>query len=115
MSIFPEKTIKDVLAAIDAHKLLELINYRLDTIREEQDQLKCFCPIHKEAVFRTLQIWTEERTYRCSYSLCPGNGGGNLIDLYGRVKEISFDDALQDLVETLGIAVELPPGLTTSA
>jgi len=109
MSIFPEKTVKDVLAAIDAHKLLELINYRLDTVKDEQDRLKCFCPIHKEAVFRTLEIWTRDRTYRCTYSLCPGNAGGDLIDFYGRVKEISFDDALQELVEVLGIAVELPP------
>ncbi len=109
MSIFPEKTVSEVLAALDPVELLKLISYRLDTLQEIQDQVKCFCPIHREAVFRTLIIDRERKDYRCSYSLCPGNPGGNLIDLYAKVNEISADDALQELVEKLSLDVELPP------
>ncbi|GEM_PF-572895 len=108
MSIFPESTTKDVLAALEPQALLQLINYRTDTVQEIGDTIKCFCPIHQEHVFRTLIVSRKDKSYRCSYSLCPGNKGGNLIDLYARVRELEYDAALEDLVEKMHLPVALP-------
>ncbi len=108
MSIYPEKTIKEVLKKIKVKDILKAINYRTDTIQEIQDTIKCFCPIHQEQVFRTLIINTKEKSYRCSYSLCPGNKGGDLINFYSRVKKIDYDDAINEIVQFLNLSVELP-------
>lgn len=108
MSIFPEKTIDEVLGAIQVSALLQRVNYRTDTIQEIGDTIKCFCPIHKEAVFRTLIINSREKTYRCSYNLCAGNKGGDLIDFYAKTKGKDYDEALQDLVEQFRLPVALP-------
>lgn len=108
MSIFPPKTIKEVHDALDVVELLRLIDYRTDTIQEIGTTVKCFCPIHKEHVFRTLILEKQQKTYRCSYSLCPGNKGGDLIDLYALVRGMDYDDALQALVSFFHLPVELP-------
>lgn len=108
MSIFPDKTIKDVLAAIEVGKFLQFVNYRTDTIQDAGDSIKCFCPIHREMVFRTLVIGKRDKSYRCSYSLCSGNKGGNIIDLYARVKQIDYDEALQELNDKMKLGISLP-------
>ncbi|MBM3333630.1 tetratricopeptide repeat protein, partial [Candidatus Sumerlaeota bacterium] len=86
----------------------KLINYRAETVQVAGDTIKSFCPIHQEQVFRTLFIDQRVRRYRCSYALCPGNKGGDLIDLYARARKIEYNDAAQQIVEALKIAVELP-------
>ena len=108
MSIYPEKTIKDIHDKLDVGALLRFVNYRTDTVQEIGDQIKCFCPIHKEAVFRTLCVNKTQKNYRCSYSLCAGNRGGDLIDFYARLKGMDYDDALQELVEKMRLPVALP-------
>jgi len=62
MSIYPEKIIKEIIDQIDVKAILETINYRLDTVQEIGDTVKCFCPIHKEQVFRTLIINPKEKS-----------------------------------------------------
>ncbi|GAB4325142.1 MAG: hypothetical protein Kow0059_21030 [Candidatus Sumerlaeia bacterium] len=109
MSVFPQEKIREVLRHLDPSKLLHLINYHTDKIQDEGEKIRCFCPVHKEIVFRTLIIEKEKKTYRCSYNLCPGNKGGDLIDLYARFKDISYEDALIELVEQLNLPVQLPP------
>lgn len=108
MSIFPEKTIDEVLGALQVSALLQRVNYRTETVQEIGDTIKCFCPIHKEAVFRTLIINSREKTYRCSYNLCAGNKGGDLIDFYAKTKGKDYDEALQELVEQFKLPVALP-------
>lgn len=108
MSIFPEKTIKDVLKKLKPKDVLNAINYRTDTIQEASDTIKSFCPIHQEQVFRTLIINNKDKSYRCSYSLCPGNKGGDLISLYAKAKKIDYDDGLSELVQLLNLPIELP-------
>jgi len=109
MSIYPEKIIHQVLEKLDVLKVLELINYRLDTvIQKGGDTVKCFCPIHKEVVFRTLLISQKDKTFKCSYSLCDGNKGGDLIRLYALSMGIDYDEALTRLVNELELDVELP-------
>ncbi len=108
MSIFPEQIIQQVLDALDPIKVLELINYKTDTIQKREDTVKCFCPIHKEVVFRTLIINLKDNTFKCSYSLCGGNKGGDLITLYALSTGIDYDQAITRLVNELELNIELP-------
>jgi len=108
MSIYSEKTIKEVLDNLDARTILQTLNYRTETIQEIGDTIKCFCPIHKEQVFRTLIVRLKEKTYRCSYSLCPGNKGGDIISLYAMSNGVDYDEGLARLVKLMNINVELP-------
>ena len=86
MSLFPENLIEEVRAALDAEAVLRLIDYRPETIQDAGDRIKCFCPIHRETIFRTLVIERTAGSYRCSNFSCDGNDGGDLIDLYARAQ-----------------------------
>ena len=108
-TIYPQETLRALREKIEIKPILEAINYRLDTIQEIGETVKCYCPIHREAVFRTLIIDKRARRYRCSYSLCPGHKGGDLVDLYAQASKIDYDEAVQQLVERLKISIELPP------
>ena len=108
-TIYPEETIRKLLEQIGNLPILEAIGYRVDTIQEIGDTIKCFCPVHKEAVFRTLIIDRRTRKYRCSYSLCGGHRGGDLIDLFAKAKGIGYDEAVQQIVKVLRIEIDLPP------
>jgi chromosomal replication initiator protein DnaA len=108
MSIYPEKIIKEIIDQLEARSILEAINYRTDTIQEIGDTVKSFCPIHKEQVFRTLIINTQDKSYRCSYSLCPGNKGGDLISLYALSHNLDYDQGIAKVVKDLNMEIELP-------
>ncbi|MBN1901808.1 tetratricopeptide repeat protein [Candidatus Sumerlaeota bacterium] len=108
MSIYPEKIIKEIIDQIDVRTILEAINYRTDTIQEIGDTVKSFCPIHKEQVFRTLIINKKDKTYRCSYSLCPGNKGGDLISLFALSYNLDYDQGVAKMVKELNMDIELP-------
>jgi tetratricopeptide (TPR) repeat protein len=106
---YPEDRLRNLREKIEILPVLKAINYRLDTIQEVGDAVKSFCPIHGEAVFRTLVIDRKTRRYRCSYSLCPGNKGGDLVDLFAKALKIDYDEAVQRLIQSLRIPVDLPP------
>jgi len=108
-SAYPPDALRRLRERIEILPVLKAINYRLDTVQEAGDTVKCFCPIHSEAVFRTLAIDRRAHTYRCSYSLCPGSKGGDLIDLYAKALKIEYDEAVQRLIQHLKISIELPP------
>ncbi len=108
MSIYAEDVIKRVLSKLDPQEILQRINYRTTTIQKRDSQIRCFCPIHKEAVFRTLIVQGDTKQFRCSYTLCPGAKGGDLIKLYALAKEISYDDSLRELAEAFHLEIELP-------
>jgi len=108
MSIYSEEAVQQILALLDPVEVLKRLNYRPETIQAAKNQIKCFCPIHKEAVFRTMLIEAEEKRFRCSYTLCPGARGGNLIQLYALAKGVSEGQALPELVEAFGLNVDLP-------
>jgi len=108
-TIYPEETIRSLREKLEIIPVLKAINYRLDTIQEIGETVKCFCPIHREAVFRTLIIEKRTRRFRCSYSLCKGHKGGDLIDLYALALGLDYDEAVRRLVAELNIPVELPP------
>jgi len=106
---YPEDRLRSLREKIEILPVLKAINYRLDMIQEVGEAVKCFCPIHKEAVFRTLVIDKKTRRYRCSYSLCPGNKGGDLIELCAQAFKIEYDEAVQRLIQALKLPIDLPP------
>lgn len=107
MSIFPQNTIDKVLSALESEEILRRIGYRTEMIQDTGQAIKCFCPIHKETIFRTLLVDKESGEYRCSNYNCPGRTGGDLIDLYARSKEISYEQALLELAATFSVEVDL--------
>ena len=69
-------------AQIDLEDLLKVIDYCVEKIQRGPGKWKCFCPIHKESVFRSLTVDVVKRTFRCGFIHCPGHRGGSLLDLY---------------------------------
>lgn len=84
LQYYAEADIKQLESLIQVDDLLKVINYRLETVQKGPDKWKCFCPIHKEKVFRSLTINIIKRTYRCNFTQCPGHRGGSYLDLYRR-------------------------------
>lgn len=107
MQIFPEDLIESIRAALEPEPLLRAINYRPETIQVIGHTIKSFCPIHRESIFRTLIIDSQSRTYRCTNKSCPGNEGGDMIDLYARAKGIGYDEALPELAGAFGVEVDM--------
>ena len=105
--IFPETMVQDVLEALDATAVLHNIDYRTEMIQDTGAQIKCFCPIHKETIFRTLVVDKKERSYRCSNFSCAGAVGGDLVDLFARATGYGYEQALLELAGSFGIAVDM--------
>jgi len=67
---------------IDPRLLIEKINYAPDKVQIIGNNLKCFCPLHKEKAFRSLIIDLRKKNFRCSVKGCSGFEGGSLVDFY---------------------------------
>jgi GGDEF domain-containing protein len=69
--------------ALSIKQLLEDLNQVFEILPlASGSSLRCFCPIHKSNAFRTLLIDIDHRSFKCSYTQCPGNIEGTLIDLF---------------------------------
>lgn len=108
MSEIPKETEAAVLDALDTRAVLEYLAYRPDTIQETDKTVRCFCPVHKESVVRTLTIDKESKRGKCLYTPCPARKPTNLIKLVALAKGIEDDEALIELVQRFGIKVEVP-------
>jgi len=108
MGVYSEKVIAEVNEQLDPRAVLELIGYHTDKLQESAETFRGFCPIHRETVFRTLIIDKSKRTFRCMYSLCKGAAGGTLVELYALAKELSLENALEELVAHFQLNVQLP-------
>jgi len=101
-------TIAQIMRYLDGRAVLRVLDYKKDTIElKESGDLHCYCPIHKDNIFRTLIISNGNKTYRCNYNFCPGNKGGDLIDLVAKARNVDYDTALADLVKSLAIPVAI--------
>lgn len=69
--------------------------------------LRCYCPIHKDTLVRSLGIDLDKKHYKCSYVPCSGYKGGNLLELYALAKNQSMLDAAQFWANKLGIEHEI--------
>lgn len=107
MSIFPQSTVDRILEAIEPDEILRRINYRPEMIQVVDDRIKAFCPIHKETIFRTLILKRRRKTYRCSNYNCAGNKGGDLIDLYARSMNVSYEQALMELASAHHVELDM--------
>ncbi|NQU45323.1 tetratricopeptide repeat protein, partial [bacterium] len=103
-----QDTVKAVLDSLTVRGVLEFLDYRTDTIQETDKALRCFCPIHKEQVFRTLSIDKLTKKGKCSYTPCPGRKSLDLIKLVAMVKDLDPDEALVELVRHFHLDVEVP-------
>lgn len=107
MGIFPESWIDGVRRQLDAAAVVRKINYRPEMIQDTGQGIKCFCPIHKETIFRTLIVDTQTGDFRCSNFNCPGTSGGDLIELYARSCGLSYEQSLMELSRAFNITVDL--------
>jgi tetratricopeptide (TPR) repeat protein len=93
---------------LDAMVVLKAIDYRTDTITTHNNTIRCFCPIHKEAVFRTLTVNSQRKTYKCGFTSCEGFAENDLIELYAKAMKISRDESIRFWAEKLGMLAEIP-------
>jgi chromosomal replication initiator protein DnaA len=107
MPIFPETLLAEVRNALDAEAVLRHINYRPEMIQDTGNAIKCFCPIHRETIFRTLLVDKVHGTYRCTNYACSGATGGDLIDLYAQARGQGYEQALLELANIFGVSVDL--------
>ena len=106
----PKKAFEEKLnGKLDPLEVLREINYRIDTITTHTHTLRCFCPIHKETVFRTLTVNTQKKCFKCGFNSCEGFVESDLIDLYAKSKNISRDESILFWAEKIGLSAEIPP------
>src|SRR5579862_1558684 len=72
------------------------------SVEQHQNKIRCYCPIHGEKLFRTLTIDIDDRTFKCSYTMCRGFRGGDLLTLYSLVTNTPLDEALKYWANELG-------------
>ncbi|MBX7247121.1 MAG: tetratricopeptide repeat protein [Candidatus Sumerlaeaceae bacterium] len=101
----------EVNEKLDPTRLLDFIGYSPDKIQSVGDTVKAFCPIHRDTRFRSLLIDARKHLYKCTIKTCAGYTGGNLVDLYCKVKSIDPGEAVAELIGKFGI--ELPPEWNT--
>lgn len=106
MTIFPEDLLRRIRQAAPPLALLRKIGHHPESIQETGKQIKCFCPIHGEQIFRTLTIDVDRWTYTCVNRKCPGLAGGDLIDLYAKAKNLSYDQSLMEIARAFNIDVD---------
>ena len=82
--------------ALSIKQLLEDLNQAFEILPlASGSSLRCFCPIHKSNTFRTLLIDIDHRSFKCSYTQCPGNKEGKLIDLFALTFNCSKEAAFE--------------------
>jgi tetratricopeptide (TPR) repeat protein len=98
---YTKQSLESLATHLDVDVLLADIDYRTDTIQESGDKYKCFCPIHKETIFRSLTVERDRKRFRCAYSLCKGSRSGNLLQLWALAKEKDINEAAEYWAEKL--------------
>ena len=93
------------LLKVDA--VLMEIGYRTDTINTQGENIRCFCPIHRETLFRSLTVNSTKNTYKCGFTQCSGFMGGDLIDLYTQSLSIPRDESVLFWAKYLKMEKEL--------
>ncbi len=106
MTQLPQELIDTVLSNIDIDEVLNFLNYRTETIQKTDKAIRCFCPVHKEQVFRTLSFDLRTRKGRCSYTPCPAHTQHNLVDLVAMTHDIEPIEAVTMLSEHFNINID---------
>ena len=101
-----DKVLETINNRIDGLDLLKLINYRTDTIQEMGTTIKCFCPIHKERVFKSLLLDNKKKSIKCAFKSCRGFDGGTFIDLYALLFNLSTYNAAIEISKKLNLNID---------
>jgi tetratricopeptide (TPR) repeat protein len=97
---------------LKAEDILKEISYRTDTIHLQGENIRCFCPIHKESIFRSLSVNIVRNMYKCGYTMCDGFHGDTLLDLYARAKGITREESTLYWAKRLKIDIVVPAETT---
>ncbi len=106
MSLLPKDLTDKIRKTVDPEALLRKIGYRTETIQVSGPNVKSFCPIHKDQIFRTLVLDRDHWNYRCTNKQCAGAAGGDLIDFYAKCKGFTYEEAMMDLARAFDIALD---------
>lgn len=87
--------------------LTELDSDHKDHAVFQGNTMRCYCPIHKDTVVRSLAIDLDRKTFKCSYVPCLGYKGGNLLELFALARNQSLLDAATFWATKLGLEKEL--------
>ncbi|MFB3896417.1 MAG: tetratricopeptide repeat protein [bacterium] len=108
MAIVPQEIIDKINKQLNVELVLEKIGVNISSANIEGQSIKCFCPIHKESIFRSLTIYKDQLKYKCAYTLCPGNKGGTLLDLYCQTTKLPLTSAILYWAKELKMEGQLP-------
>ncbi|PKO15989.1 hypothetical protein CVU37_11575 [candidate division BRC1 bacterium HGW-BRC1-1] len=97
---------QEVNQRIDAVELINHIGYAVDKVQVVGESIKCFCPIHKDARFRSLLVDTTRRTFKCTIKTCPGVSGGSLVDLAALALNLPRLDAAARVAHALKLPLD---------
>ncbi|HBF33126.1 TPA: hypothetical protein DDW35_01055, partial [Candidatus Sumerlaeota bacterium] len=101
-------TIAKANSLLDPRAVLEYLAYRPDTIQEGEKVIRCFCPVHKEQVVRSLTVEKDSKKCKCQYAPCPARKPVDLIGLVALTKQVRDEEALVELVQHFKLNVEVP-------
>lgn len=108
-SVYPEPIVRAVLDGLHALDVLEFIDYHPESIqRDAPGRIRCFCPVHRETEFRSLEVDEAAKSFRCVEPGCAAHEGGDLIQLAALARGIDYDQALRVLVDEFVLDVLLP-------
>lgn len=109
MTAAPQKDpILAVNNLLDPRAVLDYIGYRTETILESEKTIRCFCPVHKEQVVRSLTVERDTKKCKCQYAPCPARKQVDMVGLVALVKQIKPEEAMVELAQFFRLNVELP-------
>ncbi len=114
MSKYTSASLESLAARLDVDEVLADIHYRPETVQRSGDRLKCFCPIHRETILRSLTIEIGRKRFKCGYSLCPGSRSGNLLRLWALAKKKEEWQAAEYWAKKVRFKLELDPEWKTT-
>lgn len=92
-----------ICARMDPEDALNAVNFFPESAQRFPGKIRCFCPIHREKVIRTMTIDTNKKRFSCRYARCKGSRGGNLLALYVLGTRCSPAEAVDYWVKRLKI------------
>ncbi|MCC6547532.1 tetratricopeptide repeat protein [Candidatus Sumerlaeota bacterium] len=98
--------IETVNSSLDARAVLGELGVREDKMSSVGGRLKCYCPVHRGELFKSLQIDSVRRTCQCIISDCTAHNQMSLVGLYALLRKEGELAAALDLAQIF--KVELP-------
>ncbi len=92
-----------VNAGFTAVELIRFIGWHPDRIQKLGDVYLALCPIHRDSIFRTLQLNPRNNTYQCRHTSCSGYAPADYIDLLIKVQKISPAEVILAAVNEFGL------------